>query len=145
MLHQKTFDTLVKRALDTRQRRTTSDYYSLISNIEHIFFHYINCNDFFIKISYKTFRYITINLIIFIIKTFLLFWYLFLFNIFLNFTKLLSRNISYTMKNKKNILNNVRSSPRLFNKNNNFNKFFRKLNNFYKKRDQLDGWKIIIF
>ena len=90
---------------------------------------------FFLGTSCKISRYIAINLIIFIIKTLLLSWYLFLFNIFLNFTRLPFRNIFYIIKNRGNISGNIYFSPRLFNKNNNFSKFLRKPNNFYKKRD----------
>ena len=63
---------LAKRVFDTRQRRATSDYYSLISSIEYTSFYYIDCDNFFIKTMCKIFRYIAINLIIFIIKTLLL-------------------------------------------------------------------------
>ena len=131
-------DTLAKRAFDIRQRRTISDYYSLILNIKYIFFYYIDCDNFFIKTMYKISRYIAINLIIFIIKTLLLPWYLFLFNIFLNFIKLPFRNIFYIIKNRGSTLDSVYFNLYLFNKNDDFSKFFRKLNNFYKKQNQLD-------
>ena len=90
--------------------------------------------------------YIIINLIISITqKRFYCFNILPLFNIFLNPTKSRSRNIFYIIKNRGSILGSVYFNSRSFNKNNNFSKFLRKLNNFYKKRDQLDDWKTVIF
>ena len=133
--HQSCYIKKIARSTENIKARVIASARRRRANIEHVRARQEKASDeraqlykitiFFLKkTSCKSSCYIAINLIIFITKTLLLFWYLFLFNIFLNLARLPSRNITCIMENKKNILGNVRSSSHSFNKNNNFNKFF---------------------
>ena len=114
--HQSYYTRRAARSTENTKARTITPARRRRASVEHVRARQGKTSDeyaqlykttiFFLKKnSYKFSCYIIINLIVFITKTLLLPWYLPLFNIFLNLTRLPSRNIICTTdsaRTKKN-------------------------------------------